>query len=232
MSDPMERVFNYVALGVVGVVVMAYAISPASDPVVKPPPEKEPFVVAIEAAPPAPAPPPVAKPPPPPPAVPKPLPLPKAPPPLPVPLPTPALAPVPPPPPVPVAPVVPVREPTPTPPVQAPSPPVPAPPPVDFAKVENGYVGRLRSYIRSITEYPTSGDARRLRPEGSTIVRFVLSRVGQISGVEVDKTSGSPILDRKAVSIVREGKYPAMPADAWPEKSDHTFTVTVEFVSP
>jgi len=118
----------------------------------------------------------------------------------------------------------------------APAPPAPlpppAPPPVNNANVEAGYVGKLRGYIRSITEYPTSGDARRLRPEGASVVRFTLTRDGGVKGVEIERTSGSPILDKQALSIVRSGQYPAWPADAWPGSGEHLFSVTVQFVSP
>ena len=109
----------------------------------------------------------------------------------------------------------------------------PAQPPVDHtANLEAGYVGKLRAYIRSITEYPTSGDARRLRPEGASVVRFTLTRDGALKSAEIERPSGSPILDKQALSIVRNGTYPSWPSDAWAGSSEHVFTVTVQFVSP
>ncbi|HSI61064.1 MAG TPA: TonB family protein, partial [Ideonella sp.] len=122
--------------------------------------------------------------------------------------------------------------PAPNPPPPAPAPPAPAPPPVNSAGIEAGYVGKLRGYIRSITEYPTSGDARRLRPEGASVVRFTLTREGAVKNAEIERGSGSPILDKQALSIVRGGQYPAWPAEAWAGSGEHTFTVTVQFVSP
>jgi protein TonB len=116
--------------------------------------------------------------------------------------------------------------------VPAPPAPPPAPPPTNNANIENGYASKLRSYIRSITEYPTSGDARRLRPEGASVVRFTLTREGGVKGVEIERGSGSPILDKQALSIVRGGQYFVWPADAWPGSSEHVFTVTVQFTSP
>jgi len=100
------------------------------------------------------------------------------------------------------------------------------------ANVEAGYVGKLRGYIRSITEYPTSGDARRLRPEGSSVVRFTLDRDGGLKSAEIERSAGSTILDKQALAIVRGGRYPAWPAEAWADSREHTFTVTVQFVSP
>ncbi len=103
---------------------------------------------------------------------------------------------------------------------------------MNTANIEAGYVGKLRGYIRSITEYPTSGDARRMRPEGASVVRFVLTREGQLKSAETEHGSGSPILDKQALQIVRGGQYPAWPADAWTGSGEHVFTVTVSFVSP
>jgi protein TonB len=100
------------------------------------------------------------------------------------------------------------------------------------ADIESGYVARLRGYIRSITEYPTSGDARRQRPEGASVVRFVLTRTGIVSGVEIERSSGSKILDKQAMSIVSGGSYPPMPTDAWVGAAEHLFSVTVQFIAP
>lgn len=108
----------------------------------------------------------------------------------------------------------------------------PAPAPVNTAAIETSYVGKLRGYIRSITEYPTSGDARRLRPEGASVVRFTLTRDGTVSQVEIERSANSPILDKQALQIVRSGHYPAWPVEAWPGSSVHVFTVTVQFASP
>lgn len=71
-----------------------------------------------------------------------------------------------------------------------------------------------------------------MRPEGSSVVRFVLTRDGSLKTAELDKTSGSPILDKQALVIVRGGKYPAFPADSWPGNPEHEFTVTVQFAAP
>jgi protein TonB len=144
-------------------------------------------------------------------------------------LPTPPLPAVlpqtPPPPPQPVQ----VPPPAPAPPPVAPA---PAPAPASSANAEASYTGKLRAYIRTITEYPTSGDARRTRPEGKVQVRFTLTRAGQMHDAAIEQTSGSSILDKKALSIVKDGAYPAMPKDIWPNEAEHVFTVTVEFVAP
>lgn len=228
-SDPIERVFNGVAAAVVALAAAWALTRPAFVPAPKPPLPEE-FVVALQApppeAPPAPPKPEVKTPPPPktPPPVQKALP---PPPPLPTP-PLPAVVPVTPPPPP-----HPVQAPAPPPVVPAPAPsPAPAPAAPSPANAEASYTGKLRAYIRTITEYPTSGDARRTKPEGKVQVRFTLARAGQLRDVAVEQTSGSVILDKKAVSIVKDGAYPAMPKEIWPSEAEHAFTVTVEFVAP
>ncbi|GAB4063072.1 TonB family protein [Uliginosibacterium sediminicola] len=223
--DPAERGSLVTAAVGTALAVLLMVLTPKS---VEPPPpqlpvDDAPIVALTEPPEPKPVKPEPPKPVTPPPkavALPKPVATPTPPPPAPSPVPSPV--PVPPPPPPVAAPVTP---PTPTP------PPPPAAP-AQNASVENSYVAKLRAYIRSITEYPTSGDARRLRPEGSTIVRFVLSRAGAVSDVQVERSAGSPILDKKAVSIVAGGSYPAMPADAWVGAAEHVFTVTVQFIAP
>jgi protein TonB len=226
-SDPIELAFHGVAAGVVLLGAAIALTRPPQVPAAPPPKPEEPFVVALQAPPPEPPPEPKAPPP-----EPK-APPPKAPPP--VTLPTPA-----PPPPLPTPPL-PAILPTPPQPTPPPAPPAPAPvpPPVtpapaapSSANAENSYIGKLRAYIRSITEYPTSGDARRTRPEGAVLVRFTLTRNGQLRDASVEKPSGSTILDKKALAIVRAGSYPAMPREVWANDSEHVFTVTVEFVAP
>jgi protein TonB len=225
--DPFERVSSGIALIATAFAAVAIVAGPRPTMAPPPPPPEAAPVVTLEAVPEPPPELPKPPPPPPPPPLPKPVPAPPKPlPPTPAPpppTPSPAPAPVPPPPP---------PAPQPPAPPPAPVPPPPAPPPPNTASVEAGYVGKLRGYIRSITEYPTSGDARRLRPEGATVVRFTLGRDGTLQVAEVEKGSGSPILDKQALSIVRGGRYPAFPAEAWGEAREHTFTVTVQFVSP
>ena len=225
--DPFERAASGFALLATAAAVLAMSMAPRPEIAPSPPPPDAAPVVTLQAE----EPPPVAPPPPPPPPPPRTVtpPMPTvappvpAPAPLPSPSPSPAPAPLPPPPPPP--------PPAPSPP-PSPVPPPPAPPPVNNANVEAGYVGKLRSHIRSITEYPTSGDARRLRPEGASVVRFTLTREGGVKAVEMERGSGSPILDKQALAIVRGGQFPAWPADAWPGSAEHVFTVTVQFVSP
>ncbi|MDR3533747.1 MAG: energy transducer TonB, partial [Rhodopila sp.] len=103
----------------------------------------------------------------------------------------------------------------------------PAPPP--SGTIESAFVGKLRAYIRSITNYPTSTAARLLRPTGSVEVRFTLTRSGEVRDVDLAKPSGYAVLDKQALSIVRGGAYPPFPDDAWAGSAEHRFTVVIEF---
>jgi len=220
--DPAERASIGIAIAGTVLAILVMLMSPAAEepPVEKLPVDDAPVVALVEEAT---APEPPKKPEPPKPPEPKPQPRPqpavRSPEPAPVPSPQPALEPVKEP--------LPVAEP-----VKEVPPPVAKAPAPKTADVENAYVAKLRNYIRSITEYPTSGEARRQRPEGASVVRFILDRGGRVSQVEIERTSGSRILDAKAVAIVREGSYPAMPADAWLGAAEHVFTVTVQFIAP
>jgi TonB family protein len=102
----------------------------------------------------------------------------------------------------------------------APTPPSPvphreAPPPTVFApSLESAYVGRLRTYLEGIKRYPTSREARSQRPQGKVRVWLELARDGHLRDAGVEQSSGSMILDGAAMSTVRRGNYPAIPAEA------------------
>ena len=96
--------------------------------------------------------------------------------------------------------------------------------------MEATFVGQLRAYIKSITRYPNSKEARLLHPSGAAEVGFTLSRGGEVQDVSLIKSSGFGVLDQQAVSIVRGGTYPRIPDNAWAGASAHRFTVTVEFL--
>lgn len=225
----MERVSHGAALVAVVAASLVLALAPRPPAPERVKPKEQAFVVALQAPPervhaeppkPAPPPPPV-KTPPPRPAPPRVAPAPVHA----VAAPTPIAAPEP----VPPTPsVTPPKAVTPEP---APAP-APAPVPVNNIALENSFAGKLRTYIRSMIEYPTSGEARRLRPEGSVVVRFTLARSGAVRDVDVERGSNSPILDKQAVAIVKRGTYPAIPNDAWRGEEQHTFTVTLDFVAP
>jgi protein TonB len=177
------------------------------------------------------------KPPPPPP--PPDLPKPTTPPPptvmqVPVPVVIPQVTPPPqitPPPPAPVAPP-PTNAPPPVEAIRAPAP-APAPaaaPSTRTASPEDIYVSGLRSYLNSIKKYPNSREARQLKPQGTVKLKLEIDRAGQLLNATVESTSGSLLLDNEALRTVRNGRFPAIPADAFAGQATKTFIVPVEYL--
>lgn len=178
------------------------------------------------------------KPPPPPPPE---LPKPTTPPPptamqVPVPVVIPQMAPPPqitPPPPAPVAPPPVNPAPAPVDAIRAPAPPAPAPAPATTGRTaspEDIYVSGLRGYLNSIKRYPTSREARQLRPQGIVKLKLEIDRAGQLLSATVEASSGSLLLDNEALRTVRNGRFPAIPADAFAGQATKTFIVPVEYL--
>ena len=71
-------------------------------------------------------------------------------------------------------------------------------------------LGRIRAMIENAITYPAV--ARRLRLEGVVTVSFMLTPDGAVAGAEVIHSSGSAVLDRKALDTLWElsGDFPAL----------------------
>jgi protein TonB len=128
--------------------------------------------------------------------------------------------------------VAPTPVPVPSPPPQpVPVPPPPPPPPAaNSQNFEAGYVVQLRTYLNQIKKYPSSREARQLRPTGIAKVWVEIDRAGQFLGAGIDTTSGSAILDNEALRTVRNGHYPAFPAEVYPGQTFHRFVVPIEYL--
>jgi protein TonB len=97
--------------------------------------------------------------------------------------------------------------------------------------IEAQYAATLRTNIDARTVVPDSIEYRLRRPKGETRVSFTLDREGEVLAANVAHTSGSGLLDRQAVSIVKTGRYPPFPQAAFRGESRHSFVVTLEFHS-
>jgi protein TonB len=95
--------------------------------------------------------------------------------------------------------------------------------------IEAQYAATLRTNIDARTVAPNSMEYRLRRPKGETRVNFILDRAGLVLAADVARTSGSDILDRQAVSIVKTGRYPPFPQTAFNGEPRHSFLVTLEF---
>jgi protein TonB len=114
----------------------------------------------------------------------------------------------------------------------APPPPIPAPPPATTAKATPDalYTGGLRVYLNSIKKYPTSREARQLRPQGTVRLKLEIDRAGQLLNAVVETTSGSLLLDNEALRTVRNGRFPPIPADAFVGQASNTFIFSMEYL--
>ena len=97
--------------------------------------------------------------------------------------------------------------------------------------IESQYAATLRTNIDSRTSLPTSAEYRLLKPHGEVRVNFTLDRSGMLLASDLARSSGSALLDRHALEIVRAGRYPPFPSDAFQGEFRHTFLITLEFHS-
>ncbi|HVW54335.1 MAG TPA: TonB family protein [Rhizobiaceae bacterium] len=93
------------------------------------------------------------------------------------------------------------------------------------AAVSN-YPGKIVRKLRRALRYPRDAGSRRLR--GVAEVRFVVSSGGNVGGIQLVVSSGSPILDQAALEAVkRAAPFPPIPAEAG--RSNWPFTVPLAF---
>ncbi len=97
---------------------------------------------------------------------------------------------------------------------------------------EDSYVGALRAYYKSISKYPNSKEARTMKPHGSVVVRFTVTRTGEVRDVSVERPAPTMVLNQQALSTVRGGTPPPLPNGAWSGASEHVFTVTLDYEPP
>jgi protein TonB len=108
----------------------------------------------------------------------------------------------------------------------------PAPAPAPAGPVRNPdliYAGELRAYVNSIKRYPTSREARQLRPQGTVKVWIEIDRTGQLVQAGIDTTSGALLLDNEALKTLRNARFPPLPADAFSGKPTVRFVMQMEY---
>jgi protein TonB len=107
----------------------------------------------------------------------------------------------------------------------------PAPSGGDHVSIEAEYAAALRRIVDEHTSVPDSPEYRLVRPRGESAVSFRIDRLGQVEAVRLARSSGSRMLDQRALEIVSSARYPPFPAAAYPGESRHDFLVTIEFRS-
>mgnify|MGYP003340031616 CR=1 FL=1 len=98
------------------------------------------------------------------------------------------------------------------------------------ANPDDVYVAELRSYLNGIKRYPTSREARQLRPQGTVKLWLVLDRSGQLQDAGIEASSGSILLDNEALRTVRNGRFPAIPPEAFTGQASRKFIVPIEYI--
>jgi protein TonB len=92
-------------------------------------------------------------------------------------------------------------------------------------RARDRYFGALRATVERHREYPLG--ARRMRLEGTALVRISIARNGHLVAVHVRQSSGEGVLDNAAMNAVRSvASFPTAPADVEGE----TFTLDLPFV--
>jgi protein TonB len=94
---------------------------------------------------------------------------------------------------------------------------------------EAQYLAALRGYLESVKRYPASREARLQRPTGTVRVWLELNRDGSLRESGIEKSSNAMVLDSAALTTVRQGHFPAFPADAFAGKAGNRFTVSLEY---
>ncbi|MGH7093010.1 MAG: TonB family protein [Stellaceae bacterium] len=89
----------------------------------------------------------------------------------------------------------------------APAPPVAAAP---NPAIENGYKLALSRWFEAHKRYPAS--ARDAEEQGSAVVRFRVDRSGRVLSFSLARSTGYPDLDRAVTDLVRGARLPPFPA--------------------
>ena len=86
------------------------------------------------------------------------------------------------------------------------------------------YHARLRVWLERHKRYPRR--ARRRREQGVVVLRFVVDRMGAVLDLEVEGTSGHPLLDAAALDMVRRAQpLPKMPSAMRESRAEHLLPV-------
>jgi protein TonB len=98
------------------------------------------------------------------------------------------------------------------PPVAAPAPAAIAAPQKSAGETRDSYLGRVLAQLNRFKQYPRS--ARQAHIEGVVMLHFVMDANGRVQSFEIAKSSGRPVLDAEALTLIQRAQpLPALPAD-------------------
>ena len=95
--------------------------------------------------------------------------------------------------------------------------------------VEVAYADALHHRLEKQSSYPTSREASLQLPSGTSTVWVDVQRNGRVVGHGLEQSSGSQILDARAVQLAARAKYPPLPTDGWAGQTKHRFVVSYRF---
>ncbi|MCC0052051.1 MAG: energy transducer TonB, partial [Rhodobiaceae bacterium] len=96
----------------------------------------------------------------------------------------------------------------------------------DGRAAESGYASKVVARIQRAKRCTAA--LRGARSGGTVRIRFTLNRSGRLTAARVVSGSGSRVLDREALSLLRRaGPYPAFPAEI--RKASLSYTVPITY---
>jgi protein TonB len=113
------------------------------------------------------------------------------------------------------------------PPIAKPAPPPPvAAPQKAVGENRQSFLARLLAHLNRFKQYPRA--ARQAHIEGVVMLHFTMNAQGQVTGFDIAKSSGRPVLDAEALALMQRAQpLPAIPAD-YPDRTLNA-VVPIEF---
>lgn len=96
---------------------------------------------------------------------------------------------------------------------------------------EAAYVESARKKLQAASRDPSGREASLERPGGTAAVWADVARDGRIKGRGVERSSGSPLLDGMARSLIGRSRFPAIAAGDFGGGSSQRFAVSDRFDS-
>lgn len=94
---------------------------------------------------------------------------------------------------------------------------------------ETAYVEAAHQKLQKASRYPSGREASLERPSGTTIVWANVGHDGRVKGRGVEQSSGSPLLDGMARSLIGRARFPAMAAGDFASGATQKFVVAYAF---
>lgn len=107
----------------------------------------------------------------------------------------------------------------------SPEPPTPPVEPSTGAPSTPTYAQLVAGILERNKHYPT--EARRDETQGVVEAFFVVNRLGRVIGYRIERGSGSPVLDREVVRLLKVVRFPPFPDDGGdPERREFSLPIT------